>query len=73
VNSRIYEDLESRTCEPLKLRIYEDLESRTYELLKSRIYEDLESRTCEDLEPESVKFGNLLKIKFGGYGAWRFL
>jgi hypothetical protein len=33
----------------------------------------LKSRTCEDPEPESVKFRNLLKIKFGGYDAWRFL
>jgi hypothetical protein len=35
--------------------------------------EALKSRTCEDLEPESAKFENLLKIKFGGYGVWRFL
>jgi hypothetical protein len=82
--SRMCEDLESWTCEASKLRMRKDLESWTCEASKSRTCDDLESRTCEapksrireDPTPwtcEIMKFGSLLKVKFGSHDARRFL
>ena len=55
------------SLEPAKL-----LRSRSYEDPESWTCEVLESWTCETQNRESLKFGNLLKSKFGGYGVWRF-
>jgi hypothetical protein len=75
------EALESRTCEDLESWTSEALESRTCEGLESWTCEASESQTRKDPKPwtcrvceirESVKFGNLLKIKFGSHSARRF-
>jgi hypothetical protein len=52
---------------PVKIRNLEFAKPWSREPVKTRSHEPTKLRNRE-----SMKFGNLLKFKFGGYGAWRF-
>jgi hypothetical protein len=80
---RSREPVKIRNLEPAKPWSREPVVIRNLEPAKPWSREPVKIWNLEPTKPwsheptefwnwESTKFGNLLKIKFGGYGAWRF-